>query len=49
MVSGVVLVAAFLAIAGLAGFLGLTAYRRAGAREAVPGRRVPAAADQRLS
>jgi hypothetical protein len=33
MVSGVVLVAVFLAVAALAGALALAAYRRAGARE----------------
>jgi hypothetical protein len=45
MVSGVVLVAAFLAIAALAGVLAVTAYRRAGAREAGPGQPVPPARD----
>jgi hypothetical protein len=36
MVSGVVMVLTFLAIAALAGILALAAYRRAGTREAAP-------------
>jgi hypothetical protein len=35
MLSGAILVAVFVAIAALAGFLGVTAFRRAGSREVI--------------
>jgi hypothetical protein len=38
LLSGVILVAVFAALATLAGFLAVTAFRRAGTREVPPGR-----------